>query len=83
MVLTCNACSEKRKRDHVPDELLTPTQVEDEYGLPKQTLANWRWSGLGPAYIKTSPARAGRVLYRRSTFEAWLAAQTVNAGGAA
>ncbi|MFD7443913.1 helix-turn-helix transcriptional regulator [Streptomyces sp. NPDC059909] len=62
------------------DELLTPVQIEDEYGLPRQTLANWRWSGIGPAYIKTSSTRAGRVMYRRSAFEAWLAAQTVPAG---
>lgn len=65
------------------DELLTPPQVESEYRLPRQTLANWRWSGMGPAYIKTSPARSGRVVYRRSAIEAWLEAQTVQTGGTA
>ncbi|MEU8524838.1 helix-turn-helix domain-containing protein [Streptomyces sp. NPDC048629] len=62
------------------DELLTPADVEERYPFTQHTLANWRWSGLGPAYIKTSPARSGRVLYRRSAIEAWLTAQTVTVG---
>ncbi|MFI1937707.1 helix-turn-helix transcriptional regulator [Streptomyces purpureus] len=65
------------------EELLSPSQVEAHYGFTKQTLANWRWSGCGPAYIKTTPARSGRVIYRRSAIEAWLKAQTVPAGSAA
>ncbi|NUV89971.1 DNA-binding protein [Streptomyces sp. KAI-26] len=66
------------------DELLEPKRVQDEYGFHAQTLANWRWMGIGPDYIKISPGRSGRVKYRRSAIEAWLDAQTVNtAGGAA
>ncbi|MFC8724316.1 helix-turn-helix transcriptional regulator [Streptomyces bacillaris] len=66
------------------DELLEPKRVQDEYGFPAQTLANWRWMGIGPEYIKTSPGRSGRVKYRRSAVEAWLDAQTVStANGAA
>ncbi|MBU5944916.1 AlpA family transcriptional regulator [Streptomyces sp. PAM3C] len=65
------------------DELLTPRQVQGEYGFTQQTLANWRWMGTGPAYIKTSPGRGGRIKYRRSAIEAWLDAQTVQTGGAA
>lgn len=65
------------------DELLTPKQVQAEYGFSPQTLANWRWMGIGPTYIKTTPSRAGRIMYRRSAIEAWLNAQTVQAGGAA
>lgn len=63
------------------DELLTPKQVHEQYGFNPQTLANWRWCGQGPSYIKTSPARSGRVKYRRSAIEAWLNAQTVQVGG--
>jgi predicted site-specific integrase-resolvase len=62
------------------DELLTPRQVQAEYGFSTQTLANWRWMGQGPAYIKTTPARAGRIRYRRSAIEDFLNAQTVPAG---
>lgn len=65
------------------DELLTPKQVHTEYGFSPQTLANWRWMGTGPAYIKTTPGKAGRIKYRRSAIEAWLTAQTVQTGGAA
>ncbi|MFE9170876.1 helix-turn-helix transcriptional regulator [Streptomyces kebangsaanensis] len=63
------------------DELLTPRQVHERYGFSPQTLANWRWCGHGPSYIKTSPGRSGRVKYRRSAIEAWLNAQTVKVGG--
>ena len=63
------------------DELLTPKQVHADYGFSTQTLANWRWRGEGPDYIKTSPSNAGRVKYRRSAIEAWLKAQTVQVGG--
>ncbi|MFJ3617690.1 helix-turn-helix transcriptional regulator [Streptomyces iakyrus] len=65
------------------DQLLSPKQVHDEYGIALQTLANYRWQGIGPAYVKTNPSRAGRVKYRRSAIEAWLDAQTVRPGGVA
>lgn len=65
------------------DVLMTPRQVEAEYGLPVQQLANWRWAGAGPNYIKTTPARSGRVKYRRSAIEQWLNEQTVSTRGAA
>lgn len=59
-------------------EVLTPRQVEAEYGIDYQTLANWRWKRIGPRWIKTSPGRSGRVRYRRSHIEAWLDQQTVS-----
>lgn len=65
------------------DELLTPKQVHANYGFSPQTLANWRWSGQGPAYIKQTPGRGGRIKYKRSTIEAWLNERTVQTGGAA
>lgn len=63
------------------DELLTPKQVEAEYGFHARTLAQWRWMDLGPEYIKQSPGRGGRIKYRRSAIEAWLDALTVKTGG--
>ncbi|MDT3724896.1 helix-turn-helix domain-containing protein [Streptomyces sp. DSM 41972] len=63
------------------DELLTPQQVHTHYRIAPQTLANYRWRGEGPAYIKTSPARSGRVLYRRSAIEQWLTERTVIPAG--
>lgn len=67
------------------DEVLTPAQVCAQYPIfgSKQTLAEMRWRRQGPAYIKTTPSKAGRVYYRRSAIEAWLDACTVETGGAA
>ncbi|MET9494291.1 helix-turn-helix domain-containing protein [Streptomyces sp. NPDC006552] len=65
------------------EEFMTPRQVEAEYGFHVQTLAQWRWMGLGPAYIKQSPGRGGRIKYRRSAIERWLSERTVDHGSAA
>ncbi|WP_343041052.1 helix-turn-helix domain-containing protein [Streptomyces typhae] len=64
-------------------KLMTPAEVEEEYGIAVQTLANYRWQGVGPAYVKKTPGRSGRIVYRRAAIEAWLDAQTVQAGGKA
>jgi hypothetical protein len=65
--------------DGVRDELLSPSEVCSEYPLfgTVETLADRRWRGFGPDYIKTSPGRAGRVYYRRSAIERWLDQRTV------
>lgn len=64
-------------------QLMTPAQVAAEYGIAVQTLANYRWQGVGPAYVKKTAGRGGRIAYRRRAVEAWLDAQTVQTGGAA
>lgn len=38
--------------------------------IAKQTLANWRLAGIGPAYLKLDNRM---VRYRRSDLDAWLA----------
>jgi predicted DNA-binding transcriptional regulator AlpA len=58
-------------------DILSPRQVEAEYAIAQQTLANWRWKRTGPAFIKTSPGKGGHVKYRRSAIEAWLDEKTV------
>ncbi|MET9604498.1 DNA-binding protein [Streptomyces sp. NPDC006512] len=67
------------------DELLTPKQVCEQYPIfgSTQSLAERRWRQAGPAYLKTSEGRAGRVFYRRSAIEKWLDERTVQNGGAA
>lgn len=67
----------------IPDDVLTPTQVCEQYPIfsTTQALADLRWRGEGPDYIKTAPGRAGRVFYRRSAVERWLDEHTVKAGG--
>lgn len=64
-------------------QLMTPAEVEEDYGIAVQTLANYRYQGIGPAYVKKTPGRGGRIVYRRSAIEAWLDAQTVQTGGKA
>jgi hypothetical protein len=66
----------------VTDELLTPKQVAAAYPAlgSVQTLAQRRWMGQGPDYIKTTPSKAGRILYRRSAVERWLNERTVSGG---
>ncbi|RSS50317.1 DNA-binding protein [Streptomyces sp. WAC01280] len=69
----------------VTDDVLTPAAVCLQYPIfrNRQALADLRYRGAGPAYIKTAEGRAGRVYYRRSAIEAWLDERTVQAGGAA
>lgn len=60
-----------------PGALLSPRQVESSYGIPQQTLANWRWRRIGPEFVKTAAGKGGRVKYRRSVIEQWLDDRTV------
>ncbi|MEU6312383.1 DNA-binding protein [Streptomyces sp. NPDC047014] len=69
----------------VLDDLLSPSEVCAQYRpfASTQALADLRYKGVGPAYIKTAEGRAGRVFYRRSAIEKWLDERTVQTGGAA
>jgi len=53
---------------------LRPRDVAREYGLPPQTLANWRSTGRGPAFIRVSPRM---VLYEKAAIEMFLASRRV------
>jgi len=53
------------------NDLLTPDQLADEWGIPVQTLAQWRYLGKGPAFV-----RLGRkIRYRRPDLNAYLESQ--------
>lgn len=62
-----------------PDELLTPAEVARLARLSVSTLKDKRWKGTGPAFIKLSPGRGGRIRYRRRDVEQWLTTQTIGA----
>jgi len=65
-------------------ELLNTKQVEKEYGINAGTLRFWRSTNQGPTSFTLGPR--GRVVYRRSEVERWLAEQeqaTKRGGGAA
>ena len=50
-------------------KLLSPKDVEKEFGIHQKTLAYWRQEGIGPAY--TSFVR--RVFYQRAVLEEYIA----------
>jgi excisionase family DNA binding protein len=55
------------------EPLLTPVDVAEELGVPVSTLANWRYQGLGPRYL-----RIGRhVRYQAADVDKWLERQRV------
>ncbi|KIF69253.1 hypothetical protein HY68_12715 [Streptomyces sp. AcH 505] len=73
-------------RETVRDELLTPVQVCENWPsvFPNtQSLAERRWRGTGPAYVKTHPGRSGRVFYKTSAVEKWIDGLTIAGGQAA
>lgn len=45
---------------------LRPSRVTEEYGVPEQTLANWRCQGRGPSYVRVS---ARLIYYDRNDLE--------------
>lgn len=55
------------------DEILTTKQVCEDYPFNAGTLRFWRHSDQGPASFTVGPR--GRVVYRRSEVERWLAEQ--------
>lgn len=57
------------------DRLLTPTELAERLGVSVGTLANMRWRGGGPPYIRMS----GRcVRYRPSAVEKWISEREVS-----
>ncbi|SMC17983.1 Helix-turn-helix domain-containing protein [Andreprevotia lacus DSM 23236] len=58
--------------------LLTAKQAATQMGVAVTTLATWRSRGNGPVYLK----RGGKVFYRASDIEAFVAARTTEHGGA-
>lgn len=49
-------------------ELLTDNQVHEIYGVMPKTLANWRWRGVGPKFVKIGH----QVRYRPEDLKAFL-----------
>jgi hypothetical protein len=55
-------------------ENLRPIRLETDYGIPRQTSANWRCAGIGPPFIRISNRM---ILYPRVDLERWLAERKV------
>lgn len=54
------------------DQLLTPAQVAEWRQQSEKTLANERYEGRGPKYLKLG---GGAIRYRRQDVETWLREQ--------
>ena len=59
-------------------ETLTTRELASKLKRAPETLERWRRLRIGPPYISLQ----GRVLYDRKAVEAWLQAQSVQAGAA-
>lgn len=58
--------------DGVVDRLLTPSELAARLGVPVPSLAQLRFNGNGPPYVKV-----GRLCrYRESDVAAWIASRT-------
>lgn len=53
---------------------VSPEETAERFGNTVETLANWRWKGQGPRFVKVG----GRVRYRLSDLAEWLDLQTRN-----
>lgn len=56
---------------------LTPKEIQEEYGIHRRILENWRLQGIGPTFINIGR----RVFYERSVFEKFLEAGSVKTTG--
>lgn len=52
---------------------LTEMEAAELLSVTKATLANWRWRGYGPSYLKIGR----RVVYLRTDLEEWSTGQRV------
>jgi predicted DNA-binding transcriptional regulator AlpA len=67
----------------LPDapEILRAEEVAQRLGVSPKTLANWRWRGIGPAFVKFGEARGrGVIRYEAKDIEVWLASRRHRGG---
>lgn len=58
-------------------KLLTPKDIEKEFGIHRKMLAYWRLEGIGPTYITFGR----RVFYERPVFEEFVLAGRIRTTG--
>ena len=69
------AYPERESYDPPNKKLLSPKDVEREFGIKRKMLHLWRIDGIGPAYINLGR----RILYERQVIEEFIAAGRVKA----
>jgi hypothetical protein len=63
-----------QKDSRPPAVLVKPAEVAAKLNVGENTLAKWRLSGRGPAFVKVG----ARVMYDAATVEAWIASRVRN-----
>ena len=58
-------------------KLLTPKDIEKEFGIHRKMLAYWRMEGIGPTYITFGR----RIFYDRTDFEDFVASGKIKTTG--
>ena len=58
-------------------KLLTPKDIEKEFGIHRKMLAYWRMEGIGPTYITFGR----RIFYDRTEFEDFVASVKIKTTG--
>lgn len=58
-------------------KLLTPKDIEKEFGIHRKMLAYWRMEGMGPTYITFGR----RIFYDRTEFEEFVASGKIKTTG--
>ena len=61
------------------DNLMTAPDLAEKFGVSEAALAQWRYRGTGPKFLKLGR----RVMYRAVDVEAWLADRTRTMTGTA
>lgn len=63
------------------DRILNSTGTANMLGVTRQTLLNWRNTGIGPSYISVGGKKRRIVRYRESAVHKWVKENTVNLDG--
>lgn len=71
--------NEVQMSEHNPHskKLLTPKDIEREFGIHRKMLSYWRMEGMGPAYITFGR----RIFYERTVFEEFIASGKIETTG--
>ena len=51
---------------------MTSDEVAELLLVKPATMAQWRWRGRGPAFVKLADGPAGKVRYDRREVEKWM-----------
>jgi len=51
---------------------MTSDEVAELLRVRPATMAQWRWRGRGPAFVKLADGPAGKVRYDRREVEKWM-----------